>query len=64
MNIITQHNRIKDLENELENLENKLMLKNSNLSIYDLKEIEGLANNIYHLRLKNADLLKENEIKK
>ena len=41
--------RIKNLEDELERLEDKIM-NSTKVSIYDLQELEGLANEIMWLR--------------
>jgi hypothetical protein len=56
---ISKYFKIQNLEDELERLETKI-IKQKNISRFDLQELEGLANEIMYERMKTANLVKEN----
>lgn len=55
---IIESYRIQNLEDELERLETKI-INNKTISRYDLRELEGLSNQIMYLRMRMSELIKE-----
>lgn len=58
MSFIQRALRVENLEEQLEELENKI-LKSKSFTRFDLKELEGLSNEIMYQHMKSAKILKE-----